>query len=100
MGRVRAARPGGAARVVEMSAAGRAGGGRGPRGVRGDIIGGFGFGEPLMRVLVAEADDGLVGHVIATRSFDVQEGAVTYWLADLFVEEAYRRRGVGSRLVG
>jgi GNAT superfamily N-acetyltransferase len=59
----------------------------------------FAFVEGLLDVLVAESDNGLVGHVITTRSFDVQLGAPTRWIADLYVEPSHRSRGLGRKLM-
>ena len=99
--RIRPAQPEDAARVVEMSAGVSAAEGLGGPAVTAEMIVRLAFDERLLHVFVAEAERGLlVGHVIATRSFDVQEGTVTHWLADLFVEPAFRGRGVGRRLVG
>jgi GNAT superfamily N-acetyltransferase len=58
--------------------------------------------DPLTRILVAEQDDALIGYVLAViidviPDMFVQENSG--FLADIYVEDAHRRRGVGSQLV-
>jgi len=58
--------------------------------------------DPLTRVFVAEQDDKLVGYVLAViidviPDMFVQENSG--FLADIFVEDVYRRHGVGKLLV-
>jgi len=58
--------------------------------------------DPLTRVFIAEQDDKLVGYVLAViidviPDMFVQENSG--FLADIFVEDAYRRHGIGRVLV-
>ncbi len=98
---IREARQGDADRVVEMSHAVGAHEGMAPSGLTADVFLRFGFGPTrLFCCHVAECGHRLVGHVCTTRGFDFQEAGPVPWLADLYVEPAYRRRGVGRALMG
>jgi GNAT superfamily N-acetyltransferase len=55
--------------------------------------------ERLLDVFVAQLEGEVIGHVAATRGFDMQTGRPTRWLVDLYVEVPYRGKGVGRRLV-
>jgi GNAT superfamily N-acetyltransferase len=55
--------------------------------------------QPLAVAFVAETGGRLIGHVIATKSLDMQSGATFRWLADLYVETGYRRQQVGRALM-
>lgn len=58
--------------------------------------------DPYHRVLVAEHNHQLIGYVfgmIADYMQDIFLPEVTGFLADIFVDEAYRGAGVGKRLV-
>lgn len=60
----------------------------------------FGFGQDrIFHCNVAECREKLVGHACTTRGFDFQEGCPVFWLADLYVEPQFRRRGVGRSLM-
>ena len=60
----------------------------------------FGFGRrQLFHCYVADCGERLVGHVCATRSFDFQEGCPAFWIADLYVDPRYRRRGIARSLI-
>lgn len=60
-----------------------------------------GFGpRPAFSCLVADDAGAVVGHAIFTRGWLGYDGiGKCLYLADLFVQEAYRKRGVGRRLV-
>ena len=66
------------------------------------ILDGYEIGQDQVRtdeVHVAERGGRLVGHVCTTRGFDFQEGRPALWIADLYVEPNYRRRGIARSLV-
>lgn len=54
--------------------------------------------ERLLKCFVAQRGDELVGHLAFTRSYDIQEGKTTFWIADLYVEVAHRNEGVARSL--
>ena len=69
-----------------------------PPGLDSEAFQTFGFGpDRSFECFVAEESHGLVGHVVITWGFDVQEGCRTVWLADLFVAAGQRRKGIGWR---
>ena len=60
----------------------------------------FGFGpDRVFDCYVAECEGRLVGHTCTTRGFDFQEGCPVLWIADLYVEPHYRRRGIARSLI-
>ena len=60
-----------------------------------------GFGpEPAFKALVAERDGDLVGYAVYYTGYDTDTATRGVYLADLFVHERVRRRGVGRALVG
>jgi GNAT superfamily N-acetyltransferase len=88
-----------AARIVEMSIAVSAHEGLAAPAITAEALIHFAFVERLLEIIVAEGDKGVVGHVITTRSFDVQCGAPTRWIEELYVEPAYRSRGIARKLI-
>lgn len=59
-----------------------------------------GFGRSAaFRALVADSGDGACGYAIFYWGYDTASASRGVCLADLFVEEARRRRGVGGALV-
>lgn len=59
-----------------------------------------GFGEaPRFRAVVAERDGTVVGYAVYYPGYDTDTATSGVYLADLFVEHANRRRGVGRALV-
>jgi GNAT superfamily N-acetyltransferase len=97
---VREAERSDAAGIVAMSAAVSATEGLEPPAMTAERLIEFCFEQRLVDAWVAEAQGALIGHVLATRSFDVQAGAPVRWICDLYVDPRFRRRGVGRRLLG
>lgn len=59
-----------------------------------------GFGEArAFETLVAAAPDGLVGYAIFYPGYDTDSASRGIYLADLYVREGFRDRGVGRALV-
>lgn len=59
-----------------------------------------GFGpDAAFAAIVAEQDGGVIGYAIHYGGYDVQTGTRGRHVADLFVEEAHRDKGVGRALV-
>ena len=97
---VRPARPGDGEAVAAMARAlGRADSGRASdftaEGFQSD---GFGA-DRAFGTLVAEAPDGLLGYAIFYPGYDTDTASRGLYLADLYVREEFRRRGVGRALV-
>ncbi|MDE0057120.1 MAG: GNAT family N-acetyltransferase [Defluviicoccus sp.] len=97
---VRPARPGDGEAVAAMARAlGRADSGRAsdftPERFRSD---GFGA-DRAFETLVAEAAGGLLGYAIFYPGYDTDSASRGLYLADLYVREEFRRRGVGRALV-
>lgn len=87
-------------RVCEMSAAVSLHEGAVPPKFDAETFLRFGFGpDRAFACFVAEGATGLMGHVSITWGFDVQDGCRTIWVADLFVEAAHRRNGIGRALM-
>ncbi len=55
--------------------------------------------QALAVAFVAETRGQLIGHVLATKSLDMQSGATFRWIADLYVEPGWRRKQVGRALM-
>ncbi len=97
---VRSARPEDGDAVAAMARAlGRSDSGRAsgftPERFRSD-----GFGERrAFETLVADAGDGLLGYAIFYPGYDTDSATRGLYLADLYVREGWRRRGVGRALV-
>jgi GNAT superfamily N-acetyltransferase len=65
-----------------------------------DDIRRHGFGErPAFRALIAEADGGFAGLCLFFPSFSTWKGRPGVYVQDLFVDPAYRGKGVGERLL-
>ncbi len=97
---VRPARPGDGEAVAAMARAlGRADSGRAsdftPERFRSD---GFGA-DRAFATLVAEAAGALLGYAIFYPGYDTDSASRGLYLADLYVREEFRRRGVGRALV-
>jgi GNAT superfamily N-acetyltransferase len=59
-----------------------------------------GFGaEPAFRVLIAEVDGMVAGYALYFPGYDTDRATRGVYLADLFVDTAYRRYGVGRALM-
>ena len=59
-----------------------------------------GFGpEPAFSTLVAEQDGELTGYAIYYPGYDTDSATRGIYLADLYVREAFRRRGIGRALL-
>jgi predicted N-acetyltransferase YhbS len=87
-------------RVVEMTRAVSAHEGLPPPKLSAATLVHYALSQPpLLKVFVADCDGEIVGHVMATHGFDVQSGSPSLWLADLYVEPAWRGRGIGRQLV-
>lgn len=58
------------------------------------------FGEqPVIRAIVAERDDEIVGYAIFFRSYSTFLGKAGIWLEDLYVKQSERGTGIGKRLL-
>jgi diamine N-acetyltransferase len=55
--------------------------------------------SPTARVLIAEVDNEVAGFALWFPTFSTFLGRSGIWLEDLFVDPAFRRRGVASALV-
>ena len=55
--------------------------------------------QALAEAFVAESGGRLIGHVISTKSLDMQSGTTFCWIADLYVEARWRRQKVGRALM-
>ncbi len=97
---VRPARPGDGDAVVAMARAlGRADGVR-ASGFTAERFRSDGFGDDrAFGTLVAEAADGLLGYAIFYPGYDTDSASRGLYLADLYVREGFRRRGIGRALV-
>ena len=97
---VRPARPGDGDAVAAMAQAlGRSDSGR-ASGFTAERFRGDGFGEDrAFETLVAESGDGLLGYAIFYPGYDTDSASRGIYLADLYVREGFRRRGVGRALV-
>ena len=59
-----------------------------------------GFGpEPAFRVLVAETQGLIVGYALYFPGYDTDRATRGVYLADLYVDELYRRQGIGRTLM-
>ena len=97
---VRPARPGDGEAVAAMARAlGRADSGR-ASDFTAERFRSDGFGaDRAFATLVAEAPDGLLGYAIFYPGYDTDTASRGLYLADLYVREEFRRRGVGRALV-
>ena len=97
---VRPARPGDGDAVSAMAGAlGRSDGGR-ASGFTAERFRSDGFGDDrAFETLVAEAADGLLGYAIFYPGYDTDSASRGIYLADLYVRDAFRGRGVGRALV-
>ena len=55
--------------------------------------------ESYCSVLVAEHDDGLVGYALFHETYESINAQRGYYMADLFVTQSVRRKGIGRALV-
>ena len=59
-----------------------------------------GFGEnPAFLAIVAELEDKVVGYLIFHFGYDIDHSRRLVYVVDLYVDEAYRRRGIGKALM-
>jgi len=59
-----------------------------------------GFGEnPAFSALVAELDGRIVGYALYFSGYDTDRATRGVYLSDLYVDQAWRRRGVGRSLM-
>jgi len=59
-----------------------------------------GFGEtPAFECLIAEIDDSAVGFVLFFQNYSTWDACSGIYVEDLFVEEKYRKLGVGKKLL-
>ncbi|NKB20467.1 MAG: GNAT family N-acetyltransferase [Alphaproteobacteria bacterium] len=59
-----------------------------------------GFGEtPAFSALVAEIDSRIVGYALYFSGYDTDRATRGVYLSDLYVDQAWRRRGVGRALM-
>ncbi len=55
--------------------------------------------QPVLEVLVAEGESGLIGYAAYEGSFDTDCGEQSLWLHDIYVDQAARGIGLGRRLM-
>ena len=55
--------------------------------------------QPVLDVLVAEGESGLIGYAAYEGSFDTDCGEQSLWLHDIYVDQAARGIGLGRRLM-
>lgn len=97
---IREARPEDADNVAKMAAALNAHEGRPPLDFSADDFRRDGFGpKAAFSALVAEERGAVVGYALFYPGYDVETAARGIHVADLFVDEASRRRGVGRALL-
>ena len=99
MPRIRPANPHDASRIIEMTSKVSAHERNTPSLLTIETLNRAAFSENLLHVLVAESDNDLIGHIVLTKSFDMQTATPAWWLAELFVEAPHRRRGVATSLL-
>lgn len=59
-----------------------------------------GFGtNPAFKLLVAEAEDRLVGYALYSDYYNTDFAHRGYWLQDLYIAPAFRKTGVGEALM-
>ncbi len=89
-----------AARVVEMSHAVSVHEGSSTPKLDEATFLAFGFGsDRIFDCYVAECEPSLVGHICVTQGFDFLEGCPVLWIADLYVEQRSRHRGIARSLI-
>ena len=75
-------------------------GGR-PSRLTGEIFRRDGFGDsPAFEAVIAEHDGDVAGYAVYYRGYDTDSATRGIYLADLYVREDFRRRGVGRALIG
>jgi GNAT superfamily N-acetyltransferase len=97
---IRPAQPHDAEPVAAMARAlSIADGGR-PSKLTAEIFLRDGFGDqPPFEALIAECDGVVAGYAVYYRGYDTDSATRGLYLADLYVREAVRRRGVGRALI-
>lgn len=99
MAHVRPANPRDACRIIEMTSKMSAHERNAPSLLTVETLNRAAFSEKLLNIFVAESGDEVIGHIVLTKSLDMQTGAAAWWVAEIFVEAPHRRRGVGSALL-
>lgn len=56
--------------------------------------------EALANAYFIKRGDNKIGYVILTRYHSVEKGGLTLYIDELFVEERFRREGVGKKIMG
>ena len=54
-------------------------------------------GCPFLEGYVFEENNEIVGYAMLAKSFSTEFGKPCIWIEDLYIKEAYRNRGIGSR---
>ena len=58
----------------------------------------FCVGEsPYLEGFIFEDENDILGYAMIAKSFSTEFGRPCIWIEDLYVKEAYRERGIGSR---
>lgn len=52
---------------------------------------------PFLEGYIFEEDSEIVGYAMLAKSFSTEFGKPCIWIEDLYIKEAYRGRGIGSR---
>ena len=55
--------------------------------------------SPYLEGYVFENADGIQGYAMIAKSFSTEFGKPCIWIEDLYVKDAYRGRGIGSRFL-
>jgi GNAT superfamily N-acetyltransferase len=98
--RIRRSRVGDARAILDMANALNRHEGKPPTPLTEESLRRHMFGRRrILTCLVAELDGCIAGYVAYQASFDMETGSTGFYMSDLFVREAARRRGVGRALL-
>ena len=56
-------------------------------------------GSPYLEGYVFENTEGLLGYAMLAKSFSTEFGRPCLWIEDLYIRDAYRGEGIGSRFL-
>ena len=55
--------------------------------------------NPYLEGYIMEGPDGLQGYAMVAKSFSTEFGKPCIWIEDIYLQEAYRGRGLGEQLM-